>query len=96
MPGTQMGRAASPVLRQAGRHLCDLHLHQRRFYYHLTGKFHARGTQLHAVICGLAKTPHSAMKIAAWGAEEETTDRGEHRITEIAVQWWHCMPFDLS
>ena len=91
-----MRRAGATVRRQDRRHLGNRQPLNGRLHHHFAGEFHAGCLQIQPQNRVAVETPQPAMEIAARAMEEQPSDRGQHRIAQIAVQRRHRTRHDAA
>src|SRR2546428_43184 len=95
-PAMQMRRPGAAGGRQYGGHLSDAHLAECCFDYHLAGELHSRSPQIELHNSRLAEAPESTMKVTTRTVKEESSNRREHRVSEITMQRRHRPPIDSA
>src|ERR1700750_2201589 len=89
MPRLQVRRATAPVRRQRRRHLLDVEIGPLGPKDHLARKFHPGRLKIEGANGIGAKAAKPAMEIADLDIKEQSAEKAQDGITEIAVQEGH-------
>ena len=95
-PGAQMRRARAAVRRQGGRDLGDAQVLQRGLDNHFACELHAGRGQAQILHGPTTEAAQPTVKVAGPAAEEQPTDAGQHRVSQVAMQRRHGARLDAA
>src|SRR5271155_2301677 len=88
-PGSQVRSAATAVGTERGRNFSDPHPQQGCLHHHFGRKLHTCRSQSHALICVLAESSKTAVKISHSAAEQHSAHSGKNGISNVPVESGH-------